>query len=91
MRSKSESKYRAKIIQELHLKKLNQIWLDNYCKDISYKDFYLSGIKPPAINYLIISMMNMKKAIKRLVNVIMSAVTEELNKFAQVVSEVTRC
>jgi hypothetical protein len=91
MRSKTESKYRTKIIQELHLKKLNQIWLDNFCKDISYKDFYLSGMQPPPINNLIISMMNVTKATKKFANEIGFAVAEELNKFIQAISEVTRC
>lgn len=85
--SKSERKFRTKIIQEQHLKKINQIWLDYFCKDISYKDFYLSGARPPKVNDLIQATMNITKQLKKFTSSSMTIAAKIFDEFAQAISD----
>ena len=79
-----------KIIQEQHLKKHNQVWVDIYVynRGITYENFYKSSLKPPPINEFFHSLETISRETKKIVTCAgkkmcraVSAFAEEMNKW----------
>ncbi len=88
--TRREKRYRTKIIQERHFRKINQIWLDEYVKDnmITYKAFYEAKLQPPPINAIIQAGADMTKMFKKVVFKGTKSLTKVWNVFAEVISGV---
>ena len=86
MLTKQESKYRTKIIQERHLKKIDQITLDYTVKNseyLTYKSVYTIGFAEISFDKLCDALNAACKAAKKMLDAIADVVNFALGNMAK--------